>query len=91
MKQYFPLLLLSSFLLRLLITGTSLSEAIALTSLCALYSIHHYIESKREAPINEEFKLKVSGLERQMSDINNNLKAVREVSIKKPQSSSMKF
>lgn len=89
MQQYFPLLLLSSFLLRLLITGSSIGEAVALAALCALYGTHHYIESKREAPINENFKLKVAALERQMSDINSNLKAVRE--IKKPASPSMRF
>lgn len=52
---------------KVLITGASIGDAIAIAALAGLYGFTYYVESKREIPINDQIK---SELEQMRSSIN---------------------
>jgi hypothetical protein len=56
-------ILLSSFLVRLLITGASIGDALALMGLGAVYGIHIYLDAKKIPDPNIEHKARIDSLE----------------------------
>lgn len=48
--------------LRIIIKGASVGDSIALFAVCALYGYQAWVESKKEAPINETVKQQVQEL-----------------------------
>lgn len=52
---------------KILITGATLGDAIAVAALAGLYGFTYYLESKKELPINDQVK---SELEQMRSAIN---------------------
>lgn len=70
-------LLVCSYVIRLLITGASLGDALALASLAGVYGYFLYLESKREPEINKEIKEKVILLEKLTEQTNNRLSAMQ--------------
>lgn len=67
----FPLIILSFFLIRLLITGASIGDSIVLLGLSGLYGFYYHNESKKEPEINEEFKKKIAVMQNELDSIKN--------------------
>lgn len=66
MERYFPLLLLSFIMLRVLIVGASFGDSLVVLALCALYAGQHYFESKKEPIPNKEILNRIVDLEEQL-------------------------
>lgn len=60
-------ILLSAFLVRLLVTGASIGDAISLLSLSGLYAFWSYLEFKKEPEANKELKTRLIELETKVS------------------------
>lgn len=75
--QLLPLLAFVGFSLRLIITGATIGDAIALFGFAALYGFHLFLSSKKEEPINDKFKSEIEALKLQVSSLHsaNALKA----------------
>lgn len=71
-----PTFLLASFLIRLLVTGASIGDAIVITSLSALYAAWCWVELKKEIPINKEIKDRVVELEEQLKNTKDKINSV---------------
>lgn len=65
MKKHinFPIVILSAFLIRILITGSSLSDSLILASFSALYAFYHFLEQKREPIVNKLILDRINNLE----------------------------
>lgn len=61
----FPTLILSVFILRPLVLGASLGDALVIIGLSALYGAHYYFESKKEPIANKELIDRIIFLEEQ--------------------------
>lgn len=72
-----PTLVLFSFLIRILITGASIGDAISLLGLAALYSYHLYIDSKKQHPVNKVILDRISDLEDQVRVAKESVNAVK--------------
>jgi nitrogen regulatory protein PII-like uncharacterized protein len=68
MKSYLnlPTLILISFLIRLLIMGASIGDALVIIALSSLYGFFYFIESKKEPEANKELKDRIVELEEQV-------------------------
>lgn len=67
--------LLSAFLVRLLVTGASIGDALALISLSGLYAFWCYLEFKKEPEANKEIKNKLFELEEKVRTTENKIGA----------------
>jgi len=63
-----PSLLLTSLLIRTLIFGASIGDAIALIALSALYGYHYYLQSKKQVPVNKEILDRIVQIEESLKD-----------------------
>ena len=90
MKKYLevPTILLSAFLIRILITGASVGDSIALAALAGLFGFYYYYENKKEKPINEAVKEELAQVKRTVVDIDNSLKAFRVATSSKNQTNT---
>jgi hypothetical protein len=61
---------------RIVAIGASIGDALALTALGGLVAFIHYLEIKKEAPINDNIKAEIEGLKSSM----NALKMVKVMS-----------
>lgn len=59
----FPTLILGIFILRLLITGAGIGDAIVILALSLLYGGWVYLDSKKEIPVNIEIINKIDTIE----------------------------
>jgi uncharacterized membrane protein YfbV (UPF0208 family) len=66
MRSYLPSILLVSFLIRLLVTGASIGDAIVIIALSALFAGWYWLETKKEPVPNAEIKNKIVELEEQL-------------------------
>lgn len=68
MEKYlnFPILILSAFIMRLLITGASVGDSLVILGLSALYSFYYYIESKKQPIANKDLIDRIVELEEQI-------------------------
>lgn len=80
----FPLVILSLFTLRLLITGASIGDSIALLGLAALYGFYYYIEANKEPEINVEFKEKFEQLKIEIENLRHAQNTIKIASQIKP-------
>ena len=80
----FPLLILSFFLIRLLITGASIGDSIVTLGLAALYGFYYHTESNKEPEINVEFKAKFISLEAEVLSLRNTQNTIKIASQIKP-------
>jgi hypothetical protein len=55
-----PILLLSSFLIRLLITGAQFGDALVIIALSALYAGYYYLKVTKEPEANQELKTRTN-------------------------------
>lgn len=74
--KYLPAILLSSFIIKLLITGTTLGDGVAIIALVFLYIGNIYLESKKEKPANSELLDRVIYLEEQLGDTKQKISAI---------------
>lgn len=58
-----PQILLSAFLIRLLVTGASIGDALALLSLSGIYAFYLYLESKKIPEANKDIKDRLVAIE----------------------------
>lgn len=61
-----PTLLIISFLIRILINGATIGEAIVMLALSALYAGFYYLDYKKEPEANKEIRNKIVELEEQL-------------------------
>jgi len=66
-------ILVSCYVLRLLITGATIGDALVIASLSGLYGFYRYLDSKKEPVANQELKDRISGLETKTSNMDNKL------------------
>jgi hypothetical protein len=66
MVKYLPAGLLTSYLIRLLVTGASIGDAIVIISLSTLYAGWVWLESKKQVPVNKEIQDRIVELEEQV-------------------------
>lgn len=59
MEKFISLGILLVFSLRLVIKGSSVGDAGALATLCALYGFFLYLETKKQQPLNDSFKAEI--------------------------------
>lgn len=69
-------ILLALFVCRLLVTGASIGDALALAALSAVYGLYLHLEYKREPEVNTEIKEKISQLEEKVNKQENKLGAI---------------
>lgn len=69
-------ILLSAFLIRLLVTGASIGDALTMLSLSSLYGFWMYLQSKVEISPNKEIKDRVVELEERLSTVQNKVGAM---------------
>lgn len=69
--KYFSHLALSALLLRLLVTGASIGDALALIGLSALLSYDLYLQSKKEPVANNDIRSRLTELEERLSVVSN--------------------
>lgn len=74
--KYLPSLLLSAFLVRLLITGADIGEAIVITALSCLYGGFMYLEHSKQPTPNKDIYDKISDLEDQLKGTKDKLNSV---------------
>jgi len=77
LNRHIPLVLLSSILLKTAILGSSLSDAIIIIGLIALFSFHLLLESKREPEANKDIKNRLLELEEQVKDTKSSVNAMK--------------
>lgn len=63
--------------MRLLVTGASLGDSVALVALLGLYGFHYYTEGRKEAPINETVKKHISSLEANLQSLHEEVKQLK--------------
>lgn len=56
-------ILVSGYLIRLLITGASIGDAIVIIALSALYGFYMHLEASKEPVANQDLKDKIASLE----------------------------
>ncbi len=66
-----PTFLISSFIIRLLITGAGLGDALVVLSLAGLYAGHLYLEHIREPEANPELRARLSLTEAMLEKVKN--------------------
>lgn len=71
-----PTLVLLAFLVRLLITGASIGESIVCLGLCALYSFHLYLDSKKIPVANKELIDRIVSLEESLQSTREKVSAL---------------
>lgn len=62
----FPPLILLSFLIRLLITGASIGDALVMIALCSVYAGYLYLESKKDPIANKSLVDRIVEIEEQV-------------------------
>lgn len=55
--------LLSAFVIRLLVTGASIGDSLAVLSLSAIYAFYLYLESKKEPVANKDLSDRIALVE----------------------------
>lgn len=83
MLKYFPSLLLSSYLIRILVTGSSVGDAISLFALCSLFAYNTFLESKKQTPVNKDVYDKISYLEEQLGLTKSKLSSIQLGNLRK--------
>jgi hypothetical protein len=68
--------LLSAFLIRLLVTGASIGDALALLSLSGIYAYFLYLESTHVPEANKDLKDRLVALEDKVSKTENKIGAM---------------
>lgn len=76
MKNLAPFVL-SAYIIRLLITGASIGDALALIGLSALYSYFLFLESKKEIPVNKQYWDRFIELEERVKSNQENLNSLQ--------------
>lgn len=71
----FPSFLLSTYTIRLLITGASIGDSIALIGLLGLYGFTYFLQDKKEVPVNDIVKKDLETLAKEVMIIKNSLLA----------------
>jgi len=66
----------SVFLVRLLITGASIGDALVIIALAALYGLYLHIEAAKEPSVNEDIRLSIKALEEKVSKSENKIGAM---------------
>lgn len=74
--KFTPQALLVAYLVRLLLTGACVGDALALFALVGLYAFFEYIELKKQVPINKDALERITLLETKYSEANNKLTAL---------------
>lgn len=57
-------ILVSAYLVRLMLTGADVGDALVILSLSALYGFHMYLDNKKEPEANRELKDKIAEVEK---------------------------
>jgi hypothetical protein len=74
--KYIPTVAVSAFLIRLLVTGASIGDAIALTALLGLYAYQMFVDSKTQVPVNKEILDRIIYLEEQLKEAKTKVSAL---------------
>lgn len=77
MKEKVPALILLSVVVRSLISGITGPQALSIIGLSALVLGYHYIESKKETPVNEKVKTEITAMREEMGVIRSKLDAIK--------------
>lgn len=77
--RYFPHFLLFSYLIRLLVHGASLGDALVMLVFGALYAGHHYLDHIKEPEVNKDIKDKLVLLQESHESLKNKVGAVTMV------------
>jgi len=80
----FPLVILSLFIIRLLITGASIGDSVVLLGVAALYGFYYHTESKKQPDINKEFKDKFIQLQTEIENLRHAQNTIKIASQIKP-------
>ena len=75
--KYWPIVLLSVFLGRLVIFGSNLSDALIIIALASLYGFSLYLTSQEEEPINAAFKEQMEFLHKDVKEVQNGIAAIK--------------
>jgi len=76
LKRYFPHFLIFSYLIRLLICGASLGDALVVLVFGALYAGHEYLDHIREPEANKELKNQIKSLQESQELLKNKVGSV---------------
>lgn len=79
MEKYlnFPIVILSAFIIRLLITGAGLGDSLVIIGLSSLYAFNCYLQYKQEPVANKELINRVVELEEQVRITKENISSVK--------------
>lgn len=83
MLKYFPAVFLSSYLVRILVTGASIGDAIALTAFCGLFAYFLFLETKKAIPVNKDIYEKLTYLEEQLGLAKSKLSSIQLGNLRK--------
>lgn len=75
--KYFTHGLLVSFLIKLLITGASIGDSLVIIALAGLFAFCHYLESKKEEPINTQVKIELTKVKEELAEVKSGLTAFK--------------
>ena len=76
LNKYLPQVLLSSLLIKCLITGSSIGDALGLIGLASLVGFNLYLDVKREIPVNKEIKDRLLELEESVRETKSKVSAI---------------
>lgn len=70
-------LLVSSYLIRLLITGASIGDALVIISLSSLYGLFLYLDNKKQPEANKDLKDRIIAVEEMVQKANSKVSALQ--------------
>lgn len=77
MQEYLIPALLSSIVIRVLIFGASIDEAIGIIALSSLYGFYLYIQSSKEEPINDIIKAEFEVLKQELKTTKDSVSSLK--------------
>lgn len=75
--DYLPELVLVCFITRLLVTGASVGDALALFSICLVYAGHRYLKHIKEPVANKDLWDRVASLEDQFKSTKDAVNSIK--------------
>lgn len=75
--MYYSLVAMLIFGARLVYFGASIGDALALAALAGLYGYQYYLETKKEKPVDEEYKKKIAYLSQEVESLKSSMNAVK--------------
>lgn len=77
MEKLLPAILLSAYIVRLLLVGASIGEALVIISLSSLLGLKMYLEDNKEEPINDEIKKQITQLNEELKTIKDSVASIK--------------